>query len=234
MVETVEPLNIAIVRFPGSNCDFDTLRFFQRGGHKANFLWHKETKIPDADLLVLPGGFAFGDRVYERATDKNFYIEPGVQTLNSPVMSVVKSWAERGKKILGICNGFQILVHTGILPGVLYKNESGRFFCDDVDVCVEGKSFFGDNSMKGNVYRINVAHGFGRYEVDNNYTAERILKNELVFLRYHGFNPNGSDGDIAGISNEEGNVFGMMPHPERTDPITRQKFLEAIEKNVRS
>lgn len=228
MVKKGQVLDIAIVRFPGSNSDFDTLRFFQRGGHNPKFLWHQETKPPKVDLLILPGGFAFGDRVYEKATG-SFHLDPGVQALNSPVMKVVSEWADDGRPILGICNGFQILVHVGILPGKFLQNESGQFFCDDVDCRMEGKSFFGDQSMVGNVYRINVAHGFGRYQVDS-VEYKNLDSNGQIFLRYHGFNPNGSDQGIAGVTNREGNVFGMMPHPERTDPTTRALFLEAIEK----
>ncbi len=224
-------LNVAVVRFPGSNCDLDTIRFFRRGGHKAEYLWHQDTTTPDADLMVLPGGFAFGDRVYERATHE-YQINPGVQALKSPVMDVVRKWADKGKPTLGICNGFQILVHAGLLPGMLSENESGKFFCDDVTFAVEGKSFFGDQSMVGNAYRINVAHGFGRYEIDN-YAYHDLLVKGQVFLRYQGYNPNGSEHNIAGICNSEGNIFGMMPHPERADPETRGCFLKAIELNVR-
>ncbi len=217
------PLDVAIVRFPGSNCDFDTLRFFQRRGHNPQFLWHEESETPKADLLVLPGGFANGDRVFNRATE-SYSIDPGVQALKAPVMKTVYRWAKAELPILGICNGFQILVHAGLLPGALLRNEQEKFFCDDVDVRVEGKSFFGAQFMTGNVYRINVAHGFGRYSGDGH---------ENVFLRYYGFNPNGSFEDVAGICNEDGNIFGMMPHPERADPATRILFLEAIEKYVR-
>lgn len=225
-------LEVAIVRYPGSNCDFDTKRFFERGGHNAQFLWHEETKVPDTDLLVLPGGFAFGDRVYTKATG-SFILEPGIKALESPVMEVVHKWAEDGKPILGICNGFQILVHAGILPGQLLRNENNQFFCDDVDCSVEGSSFFEDPTMLGNIYRINVAHGYGRFGVKPA-DYQRLLDNNQIFLRYHGFNPNGSYENIAGICNEHGNVYGMMPHPERTTPEVRNIFLQAIESYVRN
>lgn len=230
MANAEKPLNVAVVRFPGSNCDFDTLKFFQRGGHNPEFLWHQETETPKADLLVLPGGFAFGDRVYERATGE-YKLDPGVQALKSPVMDVIRNWASDGRSVLGICNGFQVLEHAGLLPGALSQNESGRFFCDNVRCVVEGQSFFGDQDMLGNAYRINVAHGFGRYQIDEQAYQEMLTKGQ-VFLRYQGFNPNGSDYNIAGVCNEEGNIFGMMPHPERTDPETRNVFLRAIEQHV--
>ncbi len=226
------PLKVDIVRFPGSNCDFDTLRFFLRFGHDAQFLWHKETKThPGTDLVVLPGGFAFGDRRYEQATGA-FTIEPGVQALETPIMAAVMRRAKAGGKTFGICNGFQILTHAGLLPGRLEQNESKRFFCDDVDCRVEGGGFFNDRSMVNTVYRINVAHGYGNYQVDEA-EYKRMLKNGQVFLRYHGLNPNGSFADIAGVCNPEKDVFAMMPHPERTDPVTQQVFMSAIEKYVR-
>lgn len=228
-----KPLNVAIVRFPGSNCDFDSLRFFQRRGHSANFLWHKETEFPEnTDLLFLPGGFAFGDRVYERATG-SFYIDPGIKALESPVMQVVYKFAELGKKIWGVCNGNQILVHAGLLPGELTQNGSGQFFCDDVDCIVEGQSIFGDQEMVGQVYRMNVAHGYGRYFFDKENYDELVAKGQII-LRYIGFNPNGSFENVAGVCNEGGNILGTMPHPERATPEIRTRFLEAIERYVRN
>lgn len=227
----VKPLNVAVVRYPCSNCDSDTLRFFRRGGHNAEFLWHQETRIPDSDLLVLPGGFAFGDREYENATG-DFTINPGAQALRSPVMKVISEWAKDQRLIVGVCNGFQILVHAGLLPGELMQNESGQFFCDDIDVRVEGRSFLRSQEMLGNVYRINVAHGYGRYLISPQEYKE-LARSDQIFLRYQGFNPNGSVMDIAGVCNKEGNVWGMMPHPERTDPETQRVFLAAIENYVR-
>lgn len=225
-------LEVATVRFPGSNCDFDTLKFFHNGGHHAQFLWHEETTIPKADLLFLPGGFAFGDWEYEKATGKHT-INPGVQALKSPVMKVVYQWFEEGRPILGVCNGFQILCHAGILPGKLEQNDSRKFFCDDIDVTLEGRSFFNSHPMLGNVYRINVAHGYGRYAVTPEEYVD-LLKNNQIFLRYHGVNPNGSVENIAGVCNKEGTVWGMMPHPERTDQETQRVFLGAIKDYVRS
>lgn len=227
------PLEVAVVRYPGSNCDFDTLKFFNREGHNAKFLWHKDTKRPEADLLVLCGGFAFGDREYERATGQ-YLINPGAQALKSPVMEVIDQWAKDGRPILGICNGFQILEHAGFLPGKLEQNDSQKFFCDDVDLAVGGRSFFNHREMLGNVYSINVAHGYGRYSVTDEEYAE-LMTNNQVFLRYQGFNPNGSSENIAGVCNKDGNIWGMMPHPERiVSTETKRVFLEAIKKYVRS
>lgn len=226
-----EPITAAVVRFPGSNCDRDTLRFFQREGHNAQYLWHAETKTPDADLLVLPGGFAFGDRVYERATGR-FHLDPGVQALKSPVMEVVYKWAQDKRPILGICNGFQIATHAGLLPGSLEENTSGEFYCNDVPLKVEDASFFESDELRGKSYIINVAHKFGRYTIPPA-EYQDLVGNNQIFLRYDGFNPNGSLDNIAGITNKEKTIFGMMPHPERADPQTRSLFLKAIENYVR-
>ena len=121
-------LRVGIVRFPCSNCDFDALKFFQKFGHKPFFIWYKETKLPKLDLLVLPGGFAFGDRVYKKATGK-YVIDPGEQAISSPVMKLVREATYRNIPILGICNGFQILVKAGLLPGKLLQNKSKKFYC---------------------------------------------------------------------------------------------------------
>lgn len=227
-----EALRVSIARFPGSNCDEDTLRFFLRANHDAFYLWHTETKMPAADLLFLPGGFAFGDREYTKATH-SYTINPGVQALKSPVMEVIRNWAERGKPILGVCNGFQMLVHAGLLPGKLIQNEKGQFFCDDVDCRIDGASFFGSEKMLGSVLKVNVAHGYGRFVVTPQ--EHKILEeNGQIFIRYHGFNPNGSFDNIAGVCNRNRTIFGMMPHPERADLQTQTLFLQALEDYVRN
>ncbi|MDP2593735.1 MAG: phosphoribosylformylglycinamidine synthase subunit PurQ [bacterium] len=217
-----------IVRFPGSNCDFDTLRFFRRFGHEAEFLWYKERSIPRVDLVVLPGGFAFGDRVYARATDA-YVIDPGVQALQTPVMGALRTYAKRGGTILGICNGFQILVHAGLLPGALVRNVSGKFFCDIVPCTITGQSFFGDTRLAGKTIGIPVAHGYGRYRLAAPERA-KLERENRIFLRYARENPNGSDDSIAGVVNESGTIFGMMPHPERSRDTG--VFMRAIEKYV--
>src|ERR1700722_17165697 len=127
----LKKLRVGIVRFPGSNCDFDTFNYFKKYGHRPFFIWYTDTKLPPLDLLVLPGGFAFGDRSYRKATG-SYTIDPGKLALKSPVMKAVHSAAKRGTPILGICNGFQILVKAGLLPGMLERNDSRKFFCDYV------------------------------------------------------------------------------------------------------
>lgn len=221
-------LRVGIVRFPCSNCDFDALRFFQKFGHKAEFIWHTETALKKFDLLVLPGGFAFGDRVYKKATGK-YVMDPGTQALHSPVMRIVYKAAEQGVPIVGICNGFQILVKAGLLPGALLQNSSRKFFCDWVTCKIVGKSFFQDNSLLNKSFAIPVAHGYGRYSVSEKEYKE-LKKNGQIFLQYEGLNPNGSFKNIAGVSNSTGTIFGMMPHPERT--MDGKYFMKAIERYV--
>src|SRR3989344_2986887 len=157
-------LRVGIVRFPGSNCDFDTLNYFKKSGHKAFFVWYKDKKLPVHDLLVLPGGFAFGDRFYKKATH-TYTIDPGTLALTSPVMAPLRKAAKKGTPILGICNGFQILVKSGLLPGKLVQNDSKKFFCDYLDTKITGESFFDDRSMLGKTFKVPVAHGYGKYVV---------------------------------------------------------------------
>src|SRR3989344_4728946 len=189
-------MRIGIIRFPGSNCDFDALKFFASTGHAPFFVWYRERKIPRCDLLVLPGGFAFGDRVYTKATAA-YSIEPGALAIQSPIMRAIKQWAAVGKPILGVCNGFQILVKAGLLPGALERNASRRFFCDWTTCGIGGASVFGDARLVGKKIRIPVAHGYGRYRLSAKARSE-LFKNGQVFLKYDGSNPNGSDDDISG------------------------------------
>ena len=221
-------LKVAIVRFPASNCDFDTYNYFQRAGHKPYFVWYKEKSIGNPDLLILPGGFAFGDRVYEKATH-DFHLDPGEQAMKSPIMKDVLKAAKNGMPILGICNGFQILVKAGLLPGKLEQNDIKRFVCDWTTCLVEGRSFFDDKTLLKKKIKIPVAHGFGKYTLDRK-TYDKLLKNNQIFLEYVGFNPNGSFKNIAGVSNEKGTIFGMMPHPERS--CDKEYFMKAMEKYV--
>lgn len=209
----MKEFKVGVVRFPGSNCDFDTLNYFQEHRFAPEFIWYKDSNWKPYDLLVLPGGFAFGDRVYERATQE-YAFDPGKQAVVSPVMEIVHKTAQKGLPILGICNGFQILVHAGLLPGRLEKNASGKFFCDFTDCLAVGQSFFHDVSMLGRSFRIPVAHGYGRFTADEK-SFERLSKDGQIFLKYLD-NPNGSFGDIAGVCNKKGTIFGMMPHPERS------------------
>jgi len=222
-------MKVGIVRFPGSNCDFDTLNFFKKFGHKSKFIWYKDTKLPCLDLFVLPGGFAFGDRFYKKATAK-YIIDPGAMAIKSPVMQIVRLAAKRKLPILGICNGFQILVKAGLLPGKLGRNDSKKFFCDYVRCKIVGNSFFHDKTLQNKIFITPVAHGYGKYTIDKK-ELQAIKKNGQIFLKYANFNPNGSVNNIAGVCNQNGNIFGMMPHPERS-PDGRY-FMRAIEKYVR-
>ncbi|MBI2039347.1 MAG: phosphoribosylformylglycinamidine synthase I [Candidatus Niyogibacteria bacterium] len=221
-------MRIGIIRFPGSNCDYDALKFFAKAGHAPFFVWYKEHRIPKCDFLVLPGGFAFGDRVYEKATAK-YTIDPGVLALRSLIMAAIRKWAAAGKPILGICNGFQILVKAGLLPGALLQNESKRFFCDWTTCRVSGASVFGDMRLLKKKLRLPVAHGYGRYHASPALLRE-LQANRQIFLKYDGMNPNGSVNDIAGVCNKERTIFGLMPHPERTPDGTH--FIHAIEHYV--
>ena len=221
-------MNVGIIRFPGSNCDFDTLNFFTKFGHAPEFIWYKDTRTRAYDLLVLPGGFAFGDRLYSRAT-AGFTFDPGALALRSPVLKAIKKAAKAGVPILGICNGFQILVKAGLLPGVLQRNESKKFFCDYVVCRVSGASFFGSDSMRGKKFTIPVAHGYGRYMLPAG-DRKKCAENGQIFLTYAGFNPNGSMDGIAGVCNKQKTIFGMMPHPERSPD--GEYFMQAIESYV--
>ena len=221
-------LRVGIIRFPGSNCDFDALNFFRKFGHKAELIWYKDTKLRHYNLLILPGGFAFGDRFYTKATG-HYHIDPGALAVRSPVLKAVKRAAHLGVPILGICNGFQILVKAGLLPGTLIQNTSRKFFCDYVRCKIVGTSFFGDLSMLRKTFNIPVAHGYGRYTIPKD-QLKKLKHNGQVFLKYLDFNPNGSVSNIAGVSNEQKTIFGMMPHPERSPD--GKYFMRAIEKYV--
>lgn len=221
----MKKLSVGIVRFPCSNCDFDALHFFTKFGHHAEFIWYKDAPTPTWDLLVIPGGFAFGDRVYEKATH-SYEIDPGKQALTSPIMKTIYQAAQKQIPILGICNGFQILVKAGLLPGKLLQNTSKKFFCDVVACEVTGPSFFKDPTMLKKTYHLPVAHGYGRFEATKKQLQD-LEKNNQIFLRYKNINPNGSLNNIAGICNREQTIFALMPHPERSeDGIYFMKALE--------
>ena len=221
-------LRVGVIRFPGSNCDFDAFNFFIKFGHRVEFVWYKDAKLPRYDLLVLPGGFAFGDRLYTKATGR-YHIDPGALAVRSPVLQAIKRAAHLDVPILGICNGFQILVKAGLLPGKLVQNTSKKFFCDYVRCRIVGTSFFGDRSLFGKTFSIPVAHGYGKYTIPKN-QLKKLNRNGQVFRKYSKFNPNGSVLNIAGVSNEQKTIFGMMPHPERS--ADGKYFMRAIEKYV--
>jgi phosphoribosylformylglycinamidine synthase len=200
----------AVVVFPGSNCDRDAARALERlSGKPASMVWHKDTELPDGiDLVVLPGGFSYGD-----------YLRSGAMSAKSPIMRAVTAHAERGGLVLGICNGFQVLTETRLLPGALLRNIGLKFICKDVPLAVvNGNTAFTRAYRESRNTEIPIAHGDGRFSADED-TLNRLEGEGRVVFRYLD-NPNGSARDIAGIVNERGNVMGMMPHPERaSDPV---------------
>jgi phosphoribosylformylglycinamidine synthase subunit PurQ / glutaminase len=206
-------MKIAVVQFPGSNCDQDCLRALTDGMRvDADFLWHKETSLGGIDAVVLPGGFSYGD-----------YLRCGAIARFSPIMKSILSAAWEGMPIIGICNGFQILCEAGLLPGALLRNESLHFVCRPVYLKVENRDTpFTSEVAEGKIIRMPVAHGEGAFFADPE-TVATIEANGRVVFRYvdqlgqqtQTANPNGSLNNIAGICNEAGNVVGMMPHPDR-------------------
>ncbi len=204
-------MRTAVIVFPGSNCDRDAqVALHVAFGTPPAMIWHRETTLPALDLIVLPGGFSYGD-----------YLRSGAMAARSPVLRALHEEAGRGVLVLGICNGFQVLTETGLLPGVLMRNAALKFVCRDVDLEVENaESPFTRGYRKGQNVTIPVAHHDGNYYADEK-TLDRLEGEGRVAFRYAAHdNPNGSVRDIAGILNERGNVLGMMPHPERAvDPL---------------
>jgi phosphoribosylformylglycinamidine synthase I len=206
-------MKFAVIQFPGSNCDQDCVSAVNGiDGLRGDFVWHKETSLRDYDAIVLPGGFAYGD-----------YLRCGAIARFSPIMRAVVSDARAGKLVLGTCNGFQILCEAGLLPGALVRNQSLRFVCDMVITRVEvADSAFTHGCSEGMLLRFPVAHGEGRFFAEGE-TLRQLNDNRQVILRYADrrgrvipeANPNGSVENIAGICNREGNIFGLMPHPDR-------------------
>jgi phosphoribosylformylglycinamidine synthase I len=191
------------LQFPGSNCDQDALQLFSRGlGLPTRYVWHKDTRLGGADLVVLPGGFSYGD-----------YLRCGAIARFSPVMGAVLEYARKGGLVLGICNGFQILCEAGLLPGALIRNSSLEYRCMTCELSVEDAGPAFNPGRSGTGVRLPIGHGEGNYRIDEAGRA-RLEANRQVLLRYRE-NPNGSLDDIAGVRNEGGNVFGMMPHPDR-------------------
>ncbi len=195
----------AVVVFPGSNCDRDlAVAFEQATGEKPIMVWHRETELPEGlDLIGVPGGFSYGD-----------YLRSGAMAAQSPVMRAVANAAEQGRYVLGICNGFQVLTETGLLPGALMRNAGIKFVCRDVALTVENsQSAFTSGYEQGQSVLLPVAHHDGNYFADDA-TLDRLEGEGRVALRY-AEEVNGSARGIAGILNDAGNVLGMMPHPER-------------------
>jgi phosphoribosylformylglycinamidine synthase len=198
---------VAVVRFPGSNCDEDTLRAAARVGADAYYVWHRDADLRGADVVLIPGGFSYGD-----------YLRPGAIARFSPVMNAVREHAEAGGAVLGICNGFQILCEAHLLPGALLRNARLTFVSKPVLVSVEQTGTpFTSAYERGALLRLPVAHGDGRYVADPDTLAELEAEGRVVlrYARDEDANPNGSMHDIAGIVNAAGNVVGIMPHPER-------------------
>lgn len=197
-------METGVIVFPGSNCDRDALdALAQTTGKKPHRIWHGDTELPKLDLIVVPGGFSYGD-----------YLRTGAMAAHSPVMREVVAAAKRGVRVLGICNGFQILCETELLPGVLLRNTSLKFICKPVTLRVErNDTAFTNKLEKGQEVVIPIAHGEGNYFADPE-TLNKLESNGQIVFRYTE-NPNGAAHDIAGIMNETGTVLGMMPHPER-------------------
>jgi len=206
-------MKFAVIQFPGSNCDQDCVAGINSiEGLRAEYVWHKETSLRDYDAIVLPGGFAYGD-----------YLRCGAIARFSPIMKAVISDARAGKLVLGTCNGFQVLCEAGLLPGALVRNRSLRFVCELVTLRVEvPDSSFTHGCPEGSLLRMPIAHGEGCFFADDK-TLRELNRNRQIIMRYADdrgrivpeANPNGSIENIAGICSREGNVFGLMPHPDR-------------------
>jgi phosphoribosylformylglycinamidine synthase subunit PurQ / glutaminase len=215
-------MKFGVIVFPGSNCDHDA---FYAVAHNlrqpAEFIWHDSTSLGNVDAVILPGGFSYGD-----------YLRCGAIAKFSPVMTAVKKFAAAGGPVLGVCNGFQILVESGLLPGALLRNRSLHFICREVSLRVETTdSPFTNTTRKGGVLRLPIAHGEGCYFADER-TLDELEAEDRVAFRYVD-NPNGSVRDIAGVLNRERNVMGMMPHPERaTEPLMGSSDGLAVFKSI--
>ncbi len=211
-------MRFGVVVFPGSNCDYDCYDVCDRIlGEPTTMIWHQETHLPDCDVLIIPGGFSYGD-----------YLRVGAIARFSPIMKAVIDFANRGGTVIGICNGFQILLEAGLLPGVLLRNRSTKFICESVSIRVENnQSIFTRNYSQNQLLSLPIAHAEGNYFIDES-GLMALKKNNQILFRYAtedaevsvAGNPNGSVDNIAGICNEQRNILGMMPHPERAaDPI---------------
>jgi phosphoribosylformylglycinamidine synthase len=224
-------MKFGVITFPGSNCDMDMVYALETGlGQEVEQLWHKDKDLKGCDFIIVPGGFSYGD-----------YLRSGAIARFSPIMEKVQEHAKNGGYVLGVCNGFQILCEAGLLPGALLHNDSHKFVCKNVALKpVSEKAAMSKNLDNKKSYTIPIAHGEGRY-----YASDEVLKelesNGQILFKYvdekgevsEAANPNGSEMNIAGISNDSGNVFGMMPHPERAADkalgnVDGREILEAL------
>ena len=203
-------MKVSVLQFPGTNCEYDTQHAFEQLGATTEIIWHKSESIPsDTDLLVVAGGFSYGD-----------YLRSGAIAKFSPVMKAVKAYADKGGKVLGICNGFQVLTESGLLPGALKRNDGLHFISKHHHLKVENNdNIFLEKLQKGDVVNIPIAHHDGNYYIDP-VGLKELYANNQVLLTYtdaegNTQNPNGSVDSIAGVCNKQKNVFGLMPHPER-------------------
>ncbi|MEW9110987.1 MAG: phosphoribosylformylglycinamidine synthase subunit PurQ [Cytobacillus gottheilii] len=198
-------MKFAVIVFPGSNCDIDMFHAIKDElGAEAEYVWHDTENLDEFDGILLPGGFSYGD-----------YLRSGAIARFSNVMKEVMKAAEAGKPILGVCNGFQVLLEAGLLPGAMRRNETLKFICRPVKLKVENReTMFTSSYQEQEEIMIPIAHGEGNYYCDEQ-TLAQLKGNKQIVFTYSGTNPNGSLEDIAGIVNEKGNVLGMMPHPER-------------------
>ncbi|MFS0862736.1 phosphoribosylformylglycinamidine synthase subunit PurQ [Fredinandcohnia sp. 179-A 10B2 NHS] len=221
-------MKFAVIVFPGSNCDVDMYHAIKDAlGEEVEYVWHDATSLDGFDGVLLPGGFSYGD-----------YLRSGAIARFSNVMKEVVKAAEAGKPVLGVCNGFQILLEAGLLPGAMRRNEKLKFMCRPVELRVENNTtMFTSEYKAGEIITIPIAHGEGNYYCDEE-TLARLQENNQIAFTYHDANPNGSIMDIAGITNERGNVLGMMPHPERAveelvGSEDGRKLFQSIVKNWR-
>jgi phosphoribosylformylglycinamidine synthase I len=225
-------LKFGVVVFPGSNCDHDAYYSLRKIlDYDVEFLWHKETDIKQSDVILLPGGFSYGD-----------YLRTGAIARFSPIMNPVIDFANKGGIVIGICNGFQILLEAGLLPGVMIRNNSLKFACKDVYLKTENRKTIFSNKIEPEkiALKIPIAHGEGNYFADPD-LLKKLEDNDRILFRYSDTdgnvnledNPNGSQLNIAGIINTEGNVMGMMPHPERAcDPVLGRTDGQLIFKSI--
>jgi phosphoribosylformylglycinamidine synthase subunit PurQ / glutaminase len=198
-------VRFAVIVFPGSNCDIDMFHAIKDElGEEVEYVWHDQESLEGFDAILLPGGFSYGD-----------YLRCGAIARFSNVMKEIVKAAEAGKPVLGVCNGFQILLEAGLLPGAMRRNESLKFICKPVQLKVEtNETMFSGSYHQGEIITVPIAHGEGNYYCDEQ-TLARLKENNQIVFTYEGINPNGSIENIAGVTNEKGNVLGMMPHPER-------------------